>query len=35
MCVGKVAGLRDLERNISELCRDFGQAGWTNPNGFS
>jgi DNA-binding NarL/FixJ family response regulator len=26
MCVGKVAGLRDLERNISELCRDLGRA---------
>ncbi|MGH2818591.1 MAG: response regulator transcription factor [Actinomycetota bacterium] len=27
MCVGKVAGLRDLERNISELCWDLGRAG--------
>jgi DNA-binding NarL/FixJ family response regulator len=27
MCVGKVAGLRDLERNISELCRDLGRTG--------
>jgi DNA-binding NarL/FixJ family response regulator len=35
MCVGKVAGLRDLERNISELCRDFGTGGLTHPSGLS
>ncbi|MFN2588633.1 MAG: response regulator transcription factor [Actinomycetota bacterium] len=27
LCVGKVEGLSQLERHISELCRDFGDAG--------
>ena len=27
LCVGKVAGLSQLERHITELCRDFGDTG--------
>ncbi len=27
LCVGKVAGLNQLERHITELCRDFGDTG--------
>ncbi len=26
MCVGKIEGLNQLERHITELCRDFGRA---------
>ncbi len=27
LCVGKVEGLNQLERHITELCRDFGDTG--------
>ena len=26
LCVGKVEGLNQLERHITELCRDFGSS---------
>jgi CheY-like chemotaxis protein len=33
ICVGKVEGLNQLERHITELCRDFGDTGGHQPIG--
>jgi response regulator NasT len=31
LCIGKVEGLSQLERHITELCRDFGDTGGHRP----